>query len=320
MENQGRIDTQRIGDISERVIRHLEKVVVGQREPLRLLWSSLLTGGHVLVEGVPGLGKTLMVRALGQVVDASFARIQFTPDLMPADVTGTKVFELQSGRFTFKQGPLFHHLILADEINRTPPKTQAALLEAMEEGQVTVDGEGRRLPQPFFVVATQNPIEYEGTYPLPEAQLDRFSIKLTVDYPGEEEEMAVLREHRMTERREFRLTPQVSVEEILDCRKVLEGVQVEESVLRYITGIIRATRHHPRVMLGASPRAGLNLLGMGKAMAAAEGRDYVTPDDVKIVLKPVLRHRVVPNPDVELEELTIDDLIDEITSTVVVPR
>ncbi|EGK13787.1 methanol dehydrogenase regulatory protein [Desmospora sp. 8437] len=320
MENQGRIDTRRIGDISEKVIHHLEKVVVGQREPLRLLWSSLLTGGHVLVEGVPGLGKTLMVRALGQVVDASFARIQFTPDLMPADVTGTKVFDLQSGRFTFKQGPLFHHLILADEINRTPPKTQAALLEAMEEGQVTVDGEGKRLPQPFFVVATQNPIEYEGTYPLPEAQLDRFSIKLTVDYPGEEEEIAVLREHRMTERRESRLSPQVGVDEILDCRKMLEGVQVEESVLRYIAGIVRATRHHPRVMLGASPRAGLNLLSLGKAMAAAEGRDYVTPDDVKAVMKPVLRHRVVPNPDVELEGLNIDDLIEEITSTVVVPR
>lgn len=319
MEKDG-IDIQQIGELSERVLSQMEQGVIGQGEQLRLLWSALLTGGHVLVEGVPGLGKTLMVRALGQVVDASFARIQFTPDLMPADVTGTKVFDMQSGRFTFKQGPLFHHLVLADEINRTPPKTQSALLEAMEEGQVTVDGEGKVLPQPFFVVATQNPIEYEGTYPLPEAQLDRFAIKLTVDYPGEEEEIAVLREHRMTSRREARLSPQVSVDEILACRSVLEQVQVEESVLRYIAGIVRATRNHPQVMLGASPRAGLNLLNLGKAMAAAEGRDYVTPDDVKIVVKPVLRHRVVPNPDVELEGLNADDLINEITSSVMVPR
>lgn len=314
------MDSKQIGEITDKVLKGLAPVVVGQKEQLRLLWASFLTGGHVLLEGVPGLGKTLMARALGAALDMSFARIQFTPDLMPADVTGTNIFDIQSGQFTFKRGPIFHHLILADEINRTPPKTQAALLEAMEEGHITVDGGEFSLPQPFFVVATQNPIEYEGTYPLPEAQLDRFMVKLTVDYPKEAEEMAILKGHRLTARREEPLDALVSAEEVLSCRKALDGVRADDVVVRYITALVRATRDHPQVMLGASPRAGISLLVLGRALAAMDGRDYVTPDDIKRVVAPVFRHRLVPSPDVELEGLKIDDLVEEITRSVSVPR
>ncbi|MDA8352339.1 MAG: MoxR family ATPase [Firmicutes bacterium] len=314
------MDSKQIGEITDKVLKGLAPVVVGQKEQLRLLWASFLTGGHVLLEGVPGLGKTLMARALGAALDMSFARIQFTPDLMPADVTGTNIFDIQSGQFTFKRGPIFHHLILADEINRTPPKTQAALLEAMEEGHITVDGGEFSLPQPFFVVATQNPIEYEGTYPLPEAQLDRFMVKLTVDYPKEAEEMAILKGHRLTARREEPLDALVSAEEVLSCRKALDGVRADDVVVRYITALVRATRDHPQVILGASPRAGISLLVLGRALAAMDGRDYVTPDDIKRVVAPVFRHRLVPSPDVELEGLKIDDLVEEITRSVSVPR
>lgn len=319
MENQT-LEPTAIAIRSEEVIRHLNEVVIGQKQTLQWMWAALLTGGHVLLEGVPGLGKTLLVRSLGQVIDASFARIQFTPDLMPADVTGTKVFDLQSGRFTFKQGPIFTQLLLADEINRTPPKTQSALLEAMEEGQITVDDESRLLPTPFFVVATQNPIEYEGTYPLPEAQLDRFALQLTMDYPGEEEELEVLRGHRVTTRRESSLRSLVTAEEILGYRRQVEQVRAEDSVLRYVASLVRATRTHPQVLLGASPRAGTSLLAISRAVAVMDGRDYVTPDDIKGVIKPVLRHRLLMSPDVELEGYKTDDLIEEITQSEPVPR
>ncbi|PTM58868.1 AAA family ATPase [Desmospora activa] len=319
MENQT-LDTTQIATRSEQVINHLKEVVVGQDRTIQLMWAAILTKGHVMVEGVPGLGKTLLVRSLGQVIDASFARIQFTPDLMPADVTGTKVFDLQSGRFNFKQGPLFTQLLLADEINRTPPKTQSALLEAMEEGQITIDGEGRKLPDLFFVVATQNPIEYEGTYPLPEAQLDRFALQLTMDYPGEEEELEVLRGHRVTTRRESTLTPMITAEEIVAFRQQVEQVRTEDSVIRYVASLIRATRAHPQVLLGASPRAGTSLLALSRAIAAMDNREYVTPDDVKWVIQPALRHRLIMSPDVELEGFKTDDLIEEITRTVSVPR
>lgn len=319
MENPT-LDTTRIADRSEQVINRLKEVVVGQERVIQLMWAAILTKGHVLVEGVPGLGKTLLVRSLGRVIDASFARIQFTPDLMPADVTGTKVFDLQSGRFNFKQGPLFTQLLLADEINRTPPKTQSALLEAMEEGQITIDGEARKLPELFFVVATQNPIEYEGTYPLPEAQLDRFAFQLTMDYPGEEEELEVLRGHRVTTRRESLLKPIITAEEIVAFRQQVEQVRTEDSVIRYVASLIRATRTHPQVLLGASPRAGASLLALSRAVAAMEGRDYVTPDDVKWIIQPALRHRLIMSPDVELEGFKTDDLIEEITRTVSVPR
>ncbi|MFC4077993.1 AAA family ATPase [Salinithrix halophila] len=314
------IDTERIAQRSEEVIRRLSEVMEGQGDHLRLLWIAMLTGGHVLLEGVPGLGKTMMVRSLGAAVDASFSRVQFTPDLMPSDVTGTKIFDVQSGRFSFKRGPLFTHLLLADEINRTPPKTQAALLEAMEEGQVTVDGESMTLPDPFFVVATQNPIEYEGTYPLPEAQLDRFTMKLVIGYPEEDKEIAILKGHRLTQRRDSILSPLIVPEELMDFRRRIEAIHADDSVIRYITSIVRATREHPQIMLGASPRAGISLLALSRAWAALEGREFVTPDDVKGVVVPVLRHRLVLNPDAELEGMGTDDLVGEIIRSVSVPR
>lgn len=319
MENEA-VTIERIATVSEQVMEALESTVVGQKKNIRLLWASFLIGGHTLLEGVPGLGKTMMVRALSQVVDASFARVQFTPDLMPADMTGTKVFDLRSGQFTFKKGPIFVNLLLADEINRTPPKTQAALLEAMEEKQVTIDGESMPLPSPFFVVATQNPIEYEGTYPLPEAQLDRFAVKLIVDYPEEDQEVAILHEHLITKGREEKLVPLVNAEEILSFRKEIEKITVEESVVRYLAKIIRSTRNHPRVMLGASPRAGLGLLSLSRALAAMNGRSFVTPDDIKFATQPALRHRIAISPDVELEGLKTDDVIEEIVQRIEIPR
>ncbi|MGI6126963.1 MAG: AAA family ATPase [Planifilum sp.] len=319
MENQT-VAQKRIAETTEKVLNRLESAVLGSSFNLRILWANLLTGGHVLLEGVPGLGKTLMVRSLARVVDARFSRIQFTPDLMPADVTGTKVYDPQTGRFTFKKGPVFTHLLLADEINRTPPKTQAALLESMEEGQVSIDGESMPLPSPFFVVATQNPLEYEGTYPLPEAQLDRFSAKLIIDYPGEEEEALLLREHRLLADRESRLEKVVDVEDLLSLRKEVDEIIVEDSVLRYITAIVRSTRRDPRITLGASPRSGLSLLSISRALAAMDGRHFVTPDDVKTAVKPVLRHRIILTPEAELEGMNADDIIEDLVRSIQIPR
>jgi MoxR-like ATPase len=319
VENQT-VAQKRIAETTEKVLNRLESAVLGSSFNLRILWANLLTGGHVLLEGVPGLGKTLMVRSLARVVDARFSRIQFTPDLMPADVTGTKVYDPQTGRFTFKKGPVFTHLLLADEINRTPPKTQAALLESMEEGQVSIDGESMPLPSPFFVVATQNPLEYEGTYPLPEAQLDRFSAKLIIDYPGEEEEALLLREHRLLADRESRLEKVVDVEDLLSLRKEVDEIIVEDSVLRYITAIVRSTRRDPRITLGASPRSGLSLLSISRALAAMDGRHFVTPDDVKTAVKPVLRHRIILTPEAELEGMNADDIIEDLVRSIQIPR
>lgn len=319
VENQT-VAQKRIAETTEKVLNRLESAVLGSSFNLRILWANLLTGGHVLLEGVPGLGKTLMVRSLARVVDARFSRIQFTPDLMPADVTGTKVYDPQTGRFTFKKGPVFTHLLLADEINRTPPKTQAALLESMEEGQVSIDGESMPLPSPFFVVATQNPLEYEGTYPLPEAQLDRFSVKLIIDYPGEEEEALLLREHRLLADRESRLEKVVDVEDLLSLRKEVDEIIVEDSVLRYITAIVRSTRRDPRITLGASPRSGLSLLSISRALAAMDGRHFVTPDDVKTAVKPVLRHRIILTPEAELEGMNADDIIEDLVRSIQIPR
>lgn len=310
----------KIQAISEKVIGALSQAVIGQDTNIRFLWESLLIGGHVLLEGVPGLGKTLLVRSFAQVIDGDCSRVQFTPDLMPSDVTGNKVFDLQTGRFTYRKGPIFTNVLLADEINRTPPKTQAALLEAMEERQVTIDGESFPLSEPFFVVATQNPIEYEGTYVLPEAQLDRFSTKLLVDYPDRQAEEQLLMTHRLNERREKELSPIIATSELLSFRKVLEQVTVSSSVIRYVLSILTATRTHPKIRLGASPRAGLSLLSLSKAEAVIHGRTYVTPDDVKSVLKPSLRHRLLLQPDGELEGWNTDDILEEIAESIVVPR
>jgi MoxR-like ATPase len=309
-----------IQEVTENVLDMLEKAVIGQRENLRLLWGSLLAGGHVLIEGVPGLGKTLIVRSLAQVINCYQARVQFTPDLMPSDITGTTVYDLQTGHFSFRQGPIFTNILLADEINRTPPKTQAALLEAMEEKQVTIDGKTYLLPPLFFVVATQNPIDFEGTYTLPEAQRDRFMLKLVVDYPSKEQEMQLLLTHGFNQRREEQLEKVITSDDIVTLRQELGRIHIENSVLEYLMALIQGTRSHPRIYLGASPRAGLDLLSMSKVEAAINGRKFVTPDDVKRVVKPTLRHRLILHPDGELEGWKVDDLLEEIVQATPVPR
>ena len=305
----------------ERLIEEMEKELVGQRQNIRLLITALLAGGHVLLEGVPGIGKTKMVRTLSGLIGGESRRVQFTPDMMPSDIIGHVVFNMQQNRFETIKGPVFSNLLLADEINRTPPKTQAALLEAMEEKQVTIHGVTYPLPDPFFVVATQNPIEYEGTYVLPEAQLDRFLFKLQVTYPSHEQERQILAQHvpyslSATHKPEVQYT----LEQILDQRQKLSEVVVEESILEYITTLIRKTRETKRLLLGASSRAGIAILMASKAWALLDNRNYVTPDDVKMVARPALRHRLVLSPQVELEGGTSDHIIDETLAAIPVPR
>lgn len=292
--------------------------MIGQENHIRCLWACLLSGGHALLEGVPGIGKTLAVRSLAQVIDGESRRVQFTPDLMPSDLTGSKVYDMQTGHFTFRRGPVFTHILIADEINRTPPKTQAALLEAMEEKQVTIDGETHPLPSLFFVVATQNPIEHEGTYPLPEAQLDRFAVKIQMDYPDRDSEAQLLLDHHLIQRQD--LKPILHWEEILKMRKELDHVRIDPVVIDYLLQIVQATRKHPKIMLGASPRAGLNTLSLCKAEAAINGRSFVTPDDVKMWVKPTLAHRLALEPDGEWEGWNAHDILDEILDTIPVPR
>jgi len=298
------------------------KAVVGQEGILSGLVAALLVGGHVLLEGVPGVAKTLLVKAMAASLDLEFKRLQFTPDLMPSDVIGQVIFE--TGSFRFRPGPVFCNLLLADEINRTPPKTQSALLEAMEERQVSVEGEARPLPDPFGVVATQNPVEYEGTYPLPEAQLDRFLFKLIVPYPSADQEQQVLERHdRGLDPHDLASTGLRAVATAADisaARTEVEAVQVEDPVLAYIVGIARATRESPSLTLGVSPRGATALLHAAKAWAWLAGRDFVTPDEVKAVAKPALRHRVLLRPELELEGTTADGVLDGVLATVPAPR
>jgi MoxR-like ATPase len=310
--------------LRERVLAEAGRVVVGREETVELLLISLLAGGHVLLEGVPGTAKTLMAKTLARLVGAEFARVQFTPDLMPSDVLGTSVFDLSSGQFHLRKGPIFNSILLADEVNRAPPKTQAALLEAMEERQVTLEGQAHRLPEPFMVVATQNPIEYEGTYPLPEAQLDRFFFKLAVDHgPAEAEQQILARYHAGFDARrldEVRLEPLLDGAGLSALRQAWQAVAVEESIMRYITALVRASRDSADVLLGASPRAGIALLLGAKVAAALEGRGYVLPDDVKRLARPVLRHRVALRPEAELDGLTPDLVVERLLGAVEVPR
>jgi len=306
------------------VYEEVSKVVVGQGEVLRQIFAGLLANGHVLIEGVPGIAKTLMAKALARALGLNFSRIQFTPDLMPSDVTGTMVYEMQSATFRFKRGPIFTNILLADEINRTPPKTQAALLEAMEERQVTVDGTPHLLPKPFFVLATLNPIEYEGTYPLPEAQLDRFLLKVIVDYPDENHEREILlHSHKGVDihrRVEMEVQPVADAEKVLAAQAAVDNVTVVEEVFNYIASLVRQSRQLFAIRLGASPRAGVYWLRVSKAWAALQGRDFVIPDDVKNVAKPILRHRLILKPEAELEGLTPDAVIDGLLDSVPVPR
>jgi len=298
------------------------KVVVGQETTVDMLLAAAAVGGHVLLEGVPGVAKTLLANAVARALGMEFHRVQFTPDLLPSDVSGTMTLRGNTGQLAFRPGPVFTNLLLADEINRTPPKTQAALLEAMQEGQVTVDGEARPLPEPFLVVATQNPIEYEGTYPLPEAQLDRFVMKLDVGYPDEGDEIAMLQlDHRGVAPATLDDVAAVgSARAVLAARAEVDATSVTDEVAAYVVALIRQTRNLPSVALGASPRAAVHLLAASKAAARLEGRDFVTPDDVVTMAPPVLRHRLLLQPEAELERYRPDDAVRAAVAAVPVPR
>jgi MoxR-like ATPase len=302
----------------------LNRIIVGQSHLIQQLLIGLLSGGHIILEGVPGTGKTLLVKVLAQLVQAEFRRVQLTPDVLPSDITGTNIFDLNNRSFTLKKGPVFTEVLLADEINRTPPKTQAALLEAMEEMQVTLDGESLPLPDLFWVIATQNPLEFEGTYPLPEAQLDRFLFKLVVDYPDQaaEKQMLLNRQAGFAARRVdiSSLQPIATVADILQARQAVKAVKVSEAIIDYLLALVRASRQYPDLALGASPRAAGAWLQTSQAVAWLAGRDFVTPDDVKAVASPLLRHRLMLKPEAMLDGLQIDAVIAAVVNKVPVPR
>ncbi|MFD9896027.1 AAA family ATPase [Amycolatopsis sp. NPDC059027] len=300
------------------------KAVVGNDAAVTGLILALLCRGHVLLEGVPGVAKTLLVRALAAALDLGTTRVQFTPDLMPGDVTGSIVYDAHSGEFSFREGPVFTNLLLADEINRTPPKTQSSLLEAMEERQVSIDGRSRPLPDPFIVIATQNPVEYEGTYPLPEAQLDRFLLKLTMPAPGRDDEIGILLRHAQGfDPRNLAaagVRPVAGAAELEAARRAVANVTVGPEVIGYVVDLCRATRELPSVRLGVSPRGATALLAVSRAWAWLAGRDYATPDDVKALARPALRHRLDVRPEAELEGVTADGVLDRVLASVAVPR
>ena len=300
------------------------KVLVGLDEPLELLVVALLTGGHVLLEGVPGTAKTLMAKSLAHMVQAEFTRVQFTPDLMPSDILGTSVFDMNTSRFHLKKGPIFTQFLLADEINRAPAKTQSALLEAMEERQVNLDGERHVLAKPFMVIATQNPIEYEGTYPLPEAQLDRFMFKILIDYSNLEHEIEIMRRYHLGfdahDLESANLQPVLTAEQVMEIRAQLRSVVVEDGILRYVAQINAASRQSPDIVLGASARAATHVLLAAKTFAAIQGRDFVIPDDIKAIVPPVYRHRILLKPEAEIEGLDSDSVIQRLLNNVEVPR
>ena len=304
--------------------KNLQQVVEGQEPVIDDLLVAITAGGHALIEGVPGVAKTLLARSLAAGITATFSRIQFTPDLMPADITGVNVFEPRSAEFRFRPGPLFADVVLADEINRAPAKTQAALLEGMQEGQVSIDGTTHVLSPILTVLATQNPIEYEGTYPLPEAQLDRFMMKIVVNYPSlEAERLMIARMHRLGERvqrPESAVKPVLNPEKLLQIRSAANRVEVDDSIVNYIVELVRSSRSVPSLSLGASPRAGVMLLRTAKAKALVRGRSYVTPDEVRDVIQPVLRHRIRLTPEAEIEGLTADACLDALIKRVAVPR
>jgi len=300
------------------VVENIERVIQGKRPTIELVVSSLVAEGHVLIEDVPGVGKTLLAKALARSIDCSFQRVQFTPDLLPSDVTGVSVWDRELGTFTFRPGPVFGNVVLGDEINRASPKTQAALLEAMEERQITVDAETHILSEPFIVIATQNPIEHEGTYPLPEAQLDRFMTRLTMGYPERSKELEMLQTHGSRSTFDD-LKSVVHAEDIVKMSSIARSVHVADVLRGYLIDIAEATRNHPDVLLGASPRATLYLQRASRAIAAADGRDYVAPDDVKSILDPVLNHRIIVRPDAQMRGTTASEIIDEISSSVPVP-
>lgn len=300
----------------------IQKVIVGQDEMVKLILAALLADGHVLIEGVPGVAKTLTAKLVARSVDAGFSRVQFTPDLMPSDVLGTPVFNPKDAVFEFKKGPVFSNIVLVDEINRAPAKTQSALLEIMEERQASVDGKTYAMAAPFMVLATQNPVEQEGTYRLPEAQLDRFLFKIVVPYPSESEELSILtRFHHMGNVKVNEIVkPVLNAEQINNLRLQIKNILIEEKLLQFIAKLIHQTRHHKSIYLGASPRASLSIMNASKAIAAMQGRDFVTPEDIREVVVPVLRHRIILAPDKEMEGVSEEEVIKQIIQGMDVPR
>ena len=317
-----RIQLEDLRESAGRIRKEISKVIIGQHEMIELLLIALLAEGHVLLEGVPGVAKTLTTKLLAGTISTGFSRIQFTPDLMPSDILGTSVFNMQTSLFEYKKGPIFSNFILIDEINRSPAKTQAALFEVMEERQITMDGYTFRMEEPFMVMATQNPIEQEGTYRLPEAQLDRFLFKIEVPYPDLEEEIEILNGHHNRKARAAtaEIEAVLSPEQVQHVRKLIKEVHASPEMLRYIAKIVNSTRNHPDLYLGASPRASIALLNGAKAAAALQGRDFITPEDVKRLSHPVLAHRVQLTPEREMEGSKMTDVIRQLVDSVEVPR
>jgi MoxR-like ATPase len=311
-----------VADIAEqcsKVLDEIERAVVGKRNVLELVLMALLCDGHVLIEDFPGLAKTLMARSFAAVTEQQFKRIQFTPDLMPSDVTGASIYDQRSGEFVFRPGPVFTNLLLADEINRAPAKTQAALLEAMQEQQVTMEGVTRQLGRPFLVIATQNPIEFEGTYPLPEAQLDRFLVRLRIGYPSREQQLAILQQRAERREDEVALRAVMDGATVLRLQSALEQIYVSESIGYYIVDLVEATRRSPRIQVGASPRGALALFKLARARAALDARDYVIPEDVKSVAVPALAHRLTLRPELWIEHIRQEDVVVECLESVTAP-
>jgi MoxR-like ATPase len=319
---QQRTDLTALNNSVESIYSEIRKIIVGQDEMIRLIITALLADGHVLIEGVPGVAKTLTAKLIAKSVDVGFNRIQFTPDLMPSDVLGTPVFNPKEASFEFKKGPVFNNLVLVDEINRAPAKTQSALLEIMEERQASVDGKTYSMANPFMVLATQNPVEHEGTYRLPEAQLDRFLFKIVVPYPSEQEEIKILSQfHQMGNTVVLdMIKPAISGQQVIALRQQIKTLVIDEKLLNFIGKLIHQTRNHKSIYLGASPRASLAIMNASKATAAVRGRDFVTPEDIIDVVNPVLRHRIILAPDKEMEGITEDEVLKQIIQSMEVPR
>ena len=307
-----------VASIAQRISENIQKVILGKKDEIELAILALLSKGHILLEDVPGVGKTVLAKSLAASLGCSFKRIQFTPDLLPSDVIGVSIYNQKTGEFEYRPGPIIAQVVLADEINRATPKTQSALLEAMEEKQVTVDGVTHSLPDPFLVIATENPIEYEGTFPLPEAQLDRFLIRMAIGYPDKSDEISVLESQHIRHPLE-EISQVVSPADILEAQEAVKSVYVDRLISEYIVNITSATREHPDVYLGASPRGSLGIYRVAQARAAISGRDYVIPDDVKSVVLPVLSHRIILNPSARMREVTTESVISNVLESVTVP-